>query len=342
MRRAKKSGSMSPRVVLTHWVHAEVIDLLRGSCDVVPNPGRETLPRRELIRRARDAQAIMVFMPDSVDEAFLRECPHLRILAGAFKGYDNIDVSACTNRGVWVTVVPDLLTVPTAEIAVGLVIGLGRNILEGDRLVRRGIFNGWRPVLYGKGCAGQRAGIVGMGAVGQAIAVRLAALDMRILYSDPVPVKPVMEKRLRLARVDIDQLLQSSDFVVLSVPLSAETHHMIDEERIAQMKPGACLINVGRGSVVDEHAVVRAIRSGRLSGYGADVFEMEDLSRRDRPRKIPKGLLSEPTKTVLTPHLGSAVDEVRLKIELEAAANILEALAGEVPKGAINRPHISI
>jgi phosphonate dehydrogenase len=333
-------GVSMARVVITHWVHPEVIDMLRGSFEVVANPTRETLPRRELLRRVQDAQAMMVFMPDNIDEGFLRDCPDLRIVAGAFKGYDNIDVGACARRGVWVTVVPDLLTVPTAEIAVGLVIGLARNIAEGDRLVRRGVFAGWRPVLYGKGCAGRTAGIVGMGAVGRAIAARLSALDMRLLYCDPVPVRPAMERRLRMARVDLDRLLESSDFVVLAVPLTPQTLHLIDEQRLARMKPGACLVNVGRGSVVDEEAAVLAMHSGRLSGYGADVFEMEDLSRRQRPERISEGLLSDPARTFLTPHLGSAVDEVRLKIELEAAANIFEALAGRVPKGAINRPAV--
>ena len=325
-------------VVITHWVHPEVIDLLRGAFEVIANPTRETLPRKELVSRAKEAQAMMVFMQDNIDEDFLRDCPDLRIVAGASKGYDNIDVAACTRRGVWVTVVPDLSTIPTAEIAVGLVIGLARNIVEGDRLVRSGVFAGWRPVLYGKGCAGRTAGIVGMGAVGRAIAVRLSALDMRILYCDPVSAGPAMERRLRMARADLDRLLESSDFVVIAVPLTPQTFHLIDERRLAQMKLGGCLVNVGRGSVVDEDAVVTAMHSGRLSGYGADVFEMEDLSRKQWPAEVAAGLLSNPARTLLTPHLGSAVDEVRLKIELEAAANIFEALSGKTPKGAINRP----
>lgn len=329
---------MKPKVVLTHRVHPEVIELLAEHCEVIPNMTGDTLARDEILRRAREAEAIMTFMPDSVDEAFLRACPRLRVVGCALKGYDNYDVDACTRHGVWITNVPDLLTIPTAELTIGLLIGLTRNLLAGDHFVRSGRFNGWRPALYGCGLAGKTLGIIGMGAVGRAIAQRVAGYEMRVLYTDPVALPKETAMHWKLQRVELAALLAESDFVVPMVPYRAETLHMIGAGALAQMKSGAYLINTCRGSVVDEQAVAEALASGRLAGYAADVFEMEDWARPDRPQAVPQALLQNRARTLLTPHLGSAVDSVRLDIELEAARNILQALRDETPQGAINRP----
>ena len=132
-----------PKVVLTHWVHPEIIELLREKAEVVANPGRKTLPREVLLERAKDADALMAFMPDCIDETFLKACPRLKIIGAALKGFDNFDVDACTRHGVWLTIAPDLLTIPTAELTVGLVLGITRNMLEGDRHIRSGQFAGW-------------------------------------------------------------------------------------------------------------------------------------------------------------------------------------------------------
>lgn len=329
---------MKPKIILTHRVHPEVIELLAEHCEVIPNPSPETLPLDEILQRAKDAEAIMTFMPDRVDEAFLRACPRLRVVGCALKGYDNYDVEACTRHGVWITNVPDLLTIPTAELTIGLLIGLTRNVLAGDRFVRSGQFNGWRPALYGSGLTGKTLGIIGMGAVGQAIAQRLVGYEMRVLYTDPVALPKEKEERWSLGRVELPELLAASDFVVPMAPYRDETLHMIDRSALARMKTGAYLINTCRGSVVDEQAVVEALASGRLAGYAADVFEMEEWARPDRPHAIPQALLDDSERTLFTPHIGSAVDSVRLDIELEAARNILQALRGEIPQGAINRP----
>jgi phosphonate dehydrogenase len=328
---------MRHRVVITHWVHQEVIRLLEPSCDVIPNNDREPLPLEEILRRTQDAHGIMVFMPDTIDDHFLSVCPNLKIVAAALKGYDNFDVEACARRGIWFTIVPDLLTVPTAELAVGLLIGLTRRMLDGDRFIRTGQFNGWRPKLYGTGLAGRCLGIVGMGAVGQAVAKRLASFDMTLLYTDDVPLPGDKEEAWRLSRVSLDSLLVKSDFVLLSAPLLPDTLHLIDAKALSKMKPGSFLVNVGRGSVVDELAVAAALESGRLAGYAADVFEFEDWARRNGPEGIPAQLLEMKNATFFTPHLGSAVDDVRREITLEAARNILQAFRGIPPEGAINR-----
>ena len=181
---------MRPKTLITQWLHSEIIDFLAPVTDVTANPEREAWPRDHILELARDAQAVMVFMPDTVDDTFLSACPDLKIISAALKGYDNFDVDACTRRGVWFSMVPDLLTTPTAELALGLLIGLARNMRIGDRLVRYGTFRGWRPVLYGQGLDQSVVGIIGMGAVGQAITKMLSGFNTRIIYTD---VRPVSE-----------------------------------------------------------------------------------------------------------------------------------------------------
>lgn len=329
---------MKPKIVITSWVHPQTLDMLRPHCDVVANETRERLSREEIIKRCSDAVAVMTFMPDSIDDAFLAECPQLRLVACALKGYDNYDVAACTLRGVRITNVPDLLTIPTAELTVGLLIGLTRKVLQGDRFVRSGQFTGWRPMLYGAGLTGRTLGIIGMGAVGRAIAARLQGYEMELLYTDPQPLPPELEARLGLRKVGLVQLLAESDYVVPMVHYTQDTLHMINAASLSIMKPGAYLVNTCRGSVVDEKAVADALDSGKLAGYAADVFELEEWMRPDRPESISERLLSNTELTLFTPHIGSAVDTVRLAIEMEAATNILQVLKGQIPQGAINHP----
>jgi len=327
-----------PKVVITHWVHPEIIEYLSDTCEIISNQSRATLPADEILRRTKNADALMVFMPDVVNQAFLDQCKALKIIAGAFKGYDNIDVASCTRNGVWFTIVDDILTVPTAELAVGLLISLARNILPGDRLVRSGTFSGWRPVLYGLGLEGRTVGIVGMGKIGRAIAERLIGFKPIMLYSELVSLERKIEIDLNLKRAELGKLLAESDFVILALPLSSGSFHLINSKSLRGMKKGSYLINIGRGSVVDEKAVAGALQTGWLAGYAADVFEMEDLSRTDRPLNIFQGLLDDNIRTVFTAHLGSAVDGVRRAIALDAAKNIIDALSGLRPEGAINDP----
>lgn len=325
-----------PKVVLTHWVHPEIIELLREKAEVVANPGRKTLPREVLLERAKDADALMAFMPDCIDEAFLKACPRLKIIAAALKGFDNFDVDACTRHGVWLTIAPDLLTIPTAELTVGLVLGITRNMLEGDRHIRSGQFAGWRPELYGLGLYGRTAGIAGLGLVGRAVAERLKGFGMNLVYSDEISLPPDEEEQLGLTKVTFSGLLDSSDIVIPLLPLTDRTFHLFDRNALARMKKGSYLVNACRGSVVDEMAVVESLEKRHLAGYAADVFEMEDWIRPDRPRSIPKALLENTAQTFFTPHLGSAVDDVRIEIERYCARSIFQALDGKIPEGKVN------
>jgi phosphonate dehydrogenase len=325
-----------PRIVIGHRVFDDTIKRLRAVGEVVAPADGDALPAARLRRELARADAWMAFMPDSADDRLLARCPGLRVIAGALKGYDNFDVAACTRRGVWVSVVPDLLTVPTAELAIALMIGLGRHLVEADRWVRSGRFRGWRPRFYGKGLAGARVGLVGMGVIGQAVARRLKAFDVELRYCDPRLLPDAAARELGIARVrDRGALLRWSDYVVLAVPLTPETTHMIDAKALRQMRRGSLLINPSRGSLVDETAVVAALGDGRLGGYAADTFEMEDWALADRPRAVPAALRRHPA-TLFTPHLGSAVEDVRRAIEQRAADNIVDALSGRVPRDAVN------
>ena len=325
------------RVLVTHWVHPEVLALLESHCVLSANPGRDTWSAAQVRAAARDCDAMIAFMPETVDEAFLTACPRLKIVAAALKGSDNFDIDACTRRGVWFTRVPDLLAVPTAELALGLMIGVARHVLAGDDHIRSGSFAGWRPALYGTGLHGATLGLIGLGAVGRALAERASACGMRILYADPLPPEAGWARRHHAEAASFDTLLARADYVLPLVHLMPATRHLINAAALARMKRGAYLVNAGRGSVVDEAAVAVSLAAGHLAGYAADVFEMEDWALEARPRTIHPALLADRARTLFTPHLGSAVDAVRRDIALEAAHNVLDVFAGRRPRGAMNQ-----
>lgn len=331
---------MKPRVVITHRVHDCILDQLKQHCEVVSNQSASTLPADSVKARVATADAMMAFMPDRVSEEFLLACPHLKVIGAALKGFDNFDVEACTRHGVCLTFVPDLLTVPTAELTIGLTIGLIRQIRAADDFVRSGNFRGWEPRFYGLGIEGSTIGIIGMGAIGKAIASRLTGWGAHIVYTQPEALPVAEETTLGLSRHGLQDLLATSDIVILALALNEQTLHTMNTERLQLMKPGAFLINPCRGSVVNETAVLESLMSGHLGGYAADVFEMEDWARADRPARIEPALLAHP-RTLFTAHIGSAVNNVRLAIEQRAADNILQALRGERPQDAINSPIIT-
>jgi len=321
-----------PRILVTNRIHEEVIVRLAAVGEVEVNQQFEPMSPALLGTRLATADAMMGFMTDRVDRQVLAGAPRLQVVACALKGFDSYDVEACTDAGVWLTIVPDLLTEPTAELALGLAIALGRRILAADGHVRSGAFKGWRPHYYGTGLAGSVATIVGFGRVGQAIARRLRGFDCHVIAVDPqdpadalAPLSPLVEA------------IRASDYIFLALPLTAETRHLIGAAEFSVARPGSLWINVGRGSVVDERAAAAALTAGRIGGYAADVFEFEDWGEPRRPRDIDPELLQHPD-TVLTPHIGSAVRSVRLAIEHRAADNILAVLEERTPPDAVNQP----
>lgn len=321
-----------PVVLVTAPVHEEVRARLQPWAELDINEDTHPWPAPELRRRAGRARAMMAFMPDRVDAAFLAAAPHLGLVACALKGFDNFDTAACTDAGVWLSIVPDLLTEPTAELALGLAIALGRHVLAGDAQVRAGGFAGWRPQLYGAGLAGVAVAVVGLGRVGSAIVERLRGFGCaQLLGVDP-------EVQLHGVRsVTLAQALAQADYSFIAAPLLPSTRHLIAAEQLACTRPGQLMVNVGRGSVVDEAAVAQALQQGRLGGYAADVFECEDWALADRPGGVNRALLAHP-RTLFTPHLGSAVTAVRRAIEHRAADNIIAFLQGRCPPDAVNQP----
>jgi phosphonate dehydrogenase len=325
-------ASVRPRILVAQPVHDDVRARLAVVADVDMHPGPDPLPPAVLAERLREADALMGFMTERVDAPLLAAAPRLRIVAAALKGYDNYDAAACAAGGVWLSIVPDLLTAPTAELAVGLAIGLARHVREGDMLVRMGSFEGWRARLYGRGLDGSTVAVVGLGALGAAIVQRLQGFGCRIVGVDRCAEVPPGVQPLPL-----DAALREADFAILALPLTASTRHLIDAGRIAAARPGMLWVNVGRGSVVDEAAMAEHLAQDPYAGYAADVFAFEDWAEAGRPRQIPAALRAR-TNTLFTPHLGSAVGEVRRAIEHRAADNILAVLAGAAPPDAVNGP----
>jgi phosphonate dehydrogenase len=334
-----------PSVVVTHWVHPEVAAYLAEFSDpVIPPADPGGWPAARIAELAPElaaelaagAEALIACMADRVDDAFLDRCPRLRVVAATLKGYDNFDAAACARHGVWLTIVPDMIIPPTAELAVGLTIGVMRRVGEGDRAVRDG-FTGWQPRLYGATLSRATVGIIGMGDLGQAIARLLRAFDARILYADPRPLPPAAERGLAAARLDLAELVAASDVLIAAAPLTEATQGMLSADVLRLARPGAYLVNVGRGSVVDEEAVADALDEGRLGGYAADVFAMEDWALPGRPAAIPGRLLRHP-RTLFTPHLGSAVDDIRRQMSLQAARQVRQVFHGERPVHAVNEP----
>ncbi|QEW07278.1 phosphonate dehydrogenase [Nitrincola iocasae] len=327
---------MKPKLVITHKIHDEVLQMLTPHCDLITNQTHCSLSRNATIQLAQNAEALMVFMPDRVDAEFLQACPKLKVIGAAVKGYDNFDAAACTANDVWLSFVPDLLTVPTAELTIGLMIGLIRHIREADQHVRSGNFKGWRPQFYGLGVEGSTIAIIGMGAIGKAIAQRLTGWGAKLIYTDQQPIASEQQAALTLEFFSLDDTLAQANIVIMALPLNSQTQHLMDEHRLQQMPAGSFLVNPCRGSVVDETAVLRMLNSGHIEGYASDVFEMEDWARDDRPDVIDQKLLMHPN-TLFTAHIGSAVRKVRLAIEKRAAENILSVLRGEPPLDPANQ-----
>jgi phosphonate dehydrogenase len=279
---------------------------------------------------------MIAFMTDTIDRELLRRAPKLKIVACALKGFDNFDVEACTRAGVWLTVAPNLLTIPTAELAVALTLGLNRHLLAGDERVRSGQFAGWRPELYGFGLQDARVGIAGLGQVGLAIAERLRGFGARLTGFDARPIPDLAARGV--SQVSWDDLIAHSDVIILALPLNPRSFHLVDGRALGRMRRDARLVNVGRGSVVDEAAVTEALQDGRIAGYAADVFEMEDWALHERPRSVSPRLLAMRDRTLFTPHLGSAVRSNRLAIEHAAADAVAAVLGGKTPANAVNVP----
>jgi glyoxylate reductase len=321
----------TPRIFVTRAIpEASLARLARGlpGAQVEVNAEDRTLAPDELCARARGADALLCTLSDRIDAALLEAlAPVLRIVSTFAVGSENIDLAAARRLGVRVAHTPGVLTQATAEIAVALLLACARRVAEGDRLVRAGQFPGWSPLsMRGHGVYGKTVGVVGAGRIGRRVAETLRrGFDCRILFSSRGP-RPDWERELGAEPVALDALLARSDFVSLHCPATQETHHLIDAAALARMQPTACLVNTARGSVVDEAALVTALRERRIAAAGLDVYERE-------PRLAPG--LAACENAVLLPHLGSATFEAREAMGRLAVDAIVAVLSGREPAHAL-------
>jgi lactate dehydrogenase-like 2-hydroxyacid dehydrogenase len=308
-------------------MEAEARTMLERVGTVVTSPTERELPVPELARRVADCDAIIPMGAHPIPEPILAAAPGLRIVAVAAVGYSIVDVEAATRRGILVTNTPGVVTETAADMAWALMLGVARRVPESDRFIRGGNWTGvyWSQ-LVGTDVHGTTLGIIGLGRIGQAIARSGQGFGMRVLYHNRKRDLEA-ERNLGLEYRTKADLLREADFVVLSVPLSPETRHSIGAAELALMKPTAFLVNVARGPVVDEAALVEALRAGRIAGAGLDVFEEEP--------KVHSGLLGL-ENLALTPHIGSASRATRLKMATRAAENCLAALEGRRPPNLVN------
>ncbi|RJP22264.1 MAG: D-glycerate dehydrogenase [Deltaproteobacteria bacterium] len=287
------------------------------------------MPREELLRRASGVSGILCTLADRMDAELMRAAgPSLKVVSNFAVGVNNVDVAEATRRGIRVCNTPDVLTDATADLGFALLLSAARKLPEAERFLREGRWTGWDPWGFlGVPVAGKTIGIVGMGKIGSAVARRSRGFSMRILYSGRSRFAPAVEAEFGASYRPLDDLLAESDFVVLCVPLTAETRGLIGRERLRKMRRTAVLVNIARGEVVDEEAVAEALSEGRIFGAGLDVYEKE-------PQLLPE-LLAAPS-TALLPHIGSATGEAREAMGRLAAENLLAVLEGREPPSPVN------
>jgi glyoxylate reductase len=315
------------KIFVTHPLYTEAQAMLQSVCDCECWSKQERPPKDEFLRRVKDKEGLVCLLTERVGEDTLRAAPKLRMVANVAVGYDNVDVPACTRRGVLVTNTPGVLDETTADFAWALMLAVARRVVEADQYVRAGNWQGWNFDQYcGTDVCGKTLGIVGFGRIGQAVARRAQGFGMKVIYNSRKRVFEEIERSLNAEHRDMNALLAESDFISLHVPLNGDTRQLFDAPKFFRMKPTAFLINTSRGQVVDEAALVHALESKKIAGAGLDVFEQEPF--------IHPGL--KRPNVVLAPHLGSASIETRGKMALTAAQNITAFFQGQRPPNPLN------
>jgi glyoxylate reductase len=323
------------RVFVTLPLPSPGIDMLREHFDVTVMEA-EGMPAETLKRHVAQSDPVgivgMVNVP--ITEEIMASAPHLRVVANYAVGFNNVDVPAATRRGVLVTNTPGVLTEATADLAFTLLLSVARRVVEGDRFLREGKFKGWKAdLLLGSDVYGQVLGIVGFGRIGQAVARRGLGFNMSILYSDARRANADVESQFRAQYVPLDELLRKADYVTIHADLNDQTRHLIGERELKLMGPEHYLINAARGPIVDEKALVRALKEGWIKGAGIDVYERE-------PQTEPG--LTDCWNAVLLPHLGSATVTARAAMAETAAKNLIAAVEGQTPPNLVNPEALAV
>ena len=316
------------KVVVTREVFDETIEYLEQHFSVVSNQEDRLFTREELVELLRGADGMQSSSSDRVDDDLLNRCPSIKAVCNTAVGYNNIDVAACTRRGVMVTNTPGVLDDSVADYAIGLMIATCRRMGEGERYLRAGQFKAtYLKQTLGHDVHGATLGIIGFGRIGQAIAKRAGGFDMNILYHTRSRISADVERKFKARYVGKDELLAQSDIVMLILPYTADTHHYIGATELAAMKPSAVLVNMARGGIVDDAALADALKSKTIWAAGLDVYENE-------PNVNPDFLELE--NVVLSPHIASASEPTRRAMAMTAAKNLVAALGGEEPPNLVN------
>ena len=328
---------MKPKVFITRAIPENGIEMLREHFEVEVWPEEREIPREVLLEKVRDVDALVTMLSERIDGEVFDNAPRLRIVANYAVGYDNVDVEEATRRGIYVTNTPDVLTNATADFAWTLLLATARRLIEADSFTRSGEWRrkgiAWHPLMFlGHDVYGKTIGIIGFGRIGQAVARRAKGFGMKILYYSRTR-KPEAEEELKAEFKPLEELLKESDFVVLAVPLTKETYHMIGERELKLMKPTAILVNIARGKVVDTEALIKALKEGWIAGAGLDVFEEEPYYNEE---------LFSLKNVVLAPHIGSATFGAREGMAELVARNLIAFKNGEVPPTLVNKEVVKV
>ena len=316
---------MKPIVTVTNIFPQVALDKLSSECDLKIN--RTSLTKEELKQKVSGSDAVISYLTDRIDQDIIDRGTKLKIIANYGAGFNNIDVTYASERGIWVTNTPNVLHETTADLTWAMILGTARQIVSADRYTREGKFQGWGAKLFLGGDVYEKTlGIIGLGEIGRSVARRAIGFNMRTLYHQRNRLPKEEEKKLNVEYATFEKILRESDFLTLHVPLTEETEYMIGNDEIALMKKTAYLIHTARGKVIDDYALVAALREGRLAGAALDVYEAEP--------ELTEGM-RELDNLMILPHIGSASFETRDKMALLVADNILDALEGKTPRSLV-------
>ena len=319
-----------PKVYVTRQLFKSAIDIIEKHCDVEVFEGEDNpVPREILLNKVREVDGLLCLLTERIDKEVLEAGKKIKVISNYAVGFNNIDVTEATKRGIYITNTPGILTETTADCAFALMMAAARRIVEGDKNIRsKKWVNAWGPKMF-IGCDVHRKalGIIGMGRIGTAMTKRAQGFNMNVIYYDPIR-REDFEKKYNIIYESLDELLAKADFVTIHVPLTEETHHLIGREQLLKMKKTAYLINTSRGPVIDEAALYDALKAKTIAGAGLDVFEKEPID--------PSNPLLELDNIVMTPHIASASIDTRTAMAVMAATNLVAVLEGKEPPNPVN------
>jgi len=319
---------MKPNVTVTHNFPEVALEKLRSRAEVFYNDSGNSLSSAELIDRAGKSDAMVSYLTDKIDAGVIDAGgDHLKIIANYGAGFNNIDFAHAQKKNIWVSNTPGVLHETTADLTWAMLLGIARRIVESDRFTREGKFHGWQGDMFlGGDVYGKTLGVIGCGEIGAAVARRALGFDMRVLYHQRTRLSEAEEKKLNARFVSLDELLKESDFITLHVPLTDQTKYMIGSDQLAMMKPTAYLIHAARGKVVDDKALVNALKNNVIAGAALDVYESEPA--------LTEGM-TELDNIIVLPHIGSASVATRDTMALLVVDNVFDALDGKTPRTLI-------